>query len=43
MIPEFQSLKLPISKLVGDGEEHSTPEAVDRFAVKFEITAEEWK
>jgi restriction system protein len=40
-IPDFQSLMLPLLKLVNDGREHSFRESVDRLADQFHLTKEE--
>jgi restriction system protein len=41
MIPDFQSLMLPLLKIGADGKEHSTTEAVNVLAEQFKLTDEE--
>jgi restriction system protein len=42
-IPDFQSIMLPLLKLTGDGEEHSTREFTDKLAAHFSLSEEELK
>ncbi len=42
-VPDFQSIMLPLLKLTGDGEEHSTHEFLDKLAEHFSLTEEELK
>ncbi len=39
-IPDFQSIMLPLLELAGDGEVHSTQQAVDDLADRFGLTEE---
>jgi restriction endonuclease Mrr len=34
-VPDFQSLMLPLLKIAGDGNEHSTSEAIETLAQQF--------
>lgn len=43
MIPDYQTLMLPLLKLVSDGEEHKYREIVENLATEFELTEEERK
>lgn len=40
-IPDFQTLMLPALKLAGDGQEHTTAEAVESLAQQFQLSGEE--
>jgi restriction system protein len=42
-IPDYQTVKLPLLKFAGDGQEHSLREAVDYLADAFKLTNEERK
>lgn len=43
MIPDYQSLMLPLLKLVSDGQEHKYRDLIENLAVEFEVTDEERK
>lgn len=43
MIPDYQSLMLPLLKLVSDGHEHNYRELIEGLAVEFRVTDEERK
>ena len=43
MIPDYQTLMLPLLKLVSDGQEHKYRDIIENLAVKFEVTDEERK
>lgn len=43
MIPDYQSLMLPLLKLVSDGQEHKYRDLIERLALEFNITNEERK
>ena len=43
MIPDYQSLMLPLLKLVSDGQEHKYRTLIESLAVEFEVTNEERK
>ncbi|HRR24156.1 MAG TPA: winged helix-turn-helix domain-containing protein, partial [Bacteroidia bacterium] len=43
MIPDYQSLMLPLMKLVSDGQEHKYRDLIEKLAVEFQITNEERK
>ena len=40
-IPDFQTLMLPVLKLAGDGQEHTSAEAVESLAQQFQLSDEE--
>lgn len=40
-IPDFQTLMLPLLKLLEDGEEHTIRDCVEKLAEQFQLTAEE--
>jgi len=40
-VPDYQSLMLPLLKVLGDGEEHSLHEVIETLADQFELTEEE--
>lgn len=40
-IPDYQTLMLPVLKILGDGKEHSLRELVDRLAAEFGLTEDE--
>jgi restriction system protein len=40
-VPDFQTLMLPLLKLAGDGEPHTTTEAIDRLAQQFRLSADD--
>jgi hypothetical protein len=40
-VPDFQTLMLPLLKLAGDGEPHTTTEAIDRLAQQFGLSADD--
>jgi restriction system protein len=42
-IPDYQSLMLPLLKLIGDKQEHSLREAIERLAEEYDLTDEESK
>ena len=43
VVPDFQSIMLPLLQFYNDGEEHSVREAVDELAKWFELSEEELK
>ena len=43
MIPDYQSLMLPLMKLVSDGQEHKYRDLIEKLAIEFQITDEERK
>jgi restriction system protein len=43
MIPDYQSLMLPLLKLVSDGQEHKYRDLVENLATEFEVTDQERK
>jgi restriction system protein len=43
MIPDYQSLMLPLMKLVSDGQEHKYRDLIENLAIEFQITDEERK
>jgi len=43
MIPDYQSLMLPIMKLVSDGQEHKYRDLIEKLAFEFQVTDEERK
>ena len=43
MIPDYQSLMLPLLKLVSDGQEHKYRDLIESLAIEFEVTDEERK
>jgi restriction system protein len=43
MIPDYQSLMLPLLRLVSDRQEHKYRDLIEKLATKFEITDEERK
>jgi len=43
MIPDYQSLMLPIMKLVSDGQEHKYRDLIEKLAIEFQVTDEERK
>lgn len=43
MIPDYQSLMLPLLKLLSDGKEHKYRELIETLVEKFHLTAEERK
>jgi restriction system protein len=43
MIPDYQSLMLPILKLVSDGKEHKYRDLTEKLAAEFEVTDDERK
>ena len=43
MIPDYQTLMLPLLKLVSDGQEHKYRDIIENLAIKFEVTDEERK
>jgi hypothetical protein len=42
-VPDFQSLMLPLLKLAGDGEPHTSAEAVERLAQEFQLSDDDRK
>lgn len=40
-VPDFQTLMLPVLKLLADGNEHILQESIDALAVQFQLTLEE--
>jgi restriction system protein len=43
MIPDYQTLMLPLLKLVADGQEHNYRDLIERLAEEFRVTDEERK
>ena len=43
MIPDYQTIMLPLLEFAGDKKEHHIREAIDYLAEKFSLTAEERK
>ena len=43
MIPDYQSLMLPLLKLVSDGQEHKYRDLIENLAIEFKVTDEERK
>lgn len=43
MIPDYQSLMLPILRLVSDGKEHTFRDLIEELAVEFDVSDEERK
>lgn len=43
MIPDYQSLMLPILKLVADKQEHKYRDLIENLATEFQVTDEERK
>lgn len=43
MIPDFQTLMLPLLKYVSDGQEHKYRDIIEHLAAEFEVTDEERK
>jgi restriction system protein len=43
MIPDYQSLMLPLLKLVSDGQEHKYRDLIESLAIEFEVTHDERK
>ena len=43
MIPDYQTLMLPLLKLVSDGQEHKYRDIIEKLAIEFEVTDEERK
>lgn len=43
MIPDYQSLMLPLLNLVSDGKEHNYRDLIEKLAVEFQVTDEERK
>jgi restriction system protein len=43
MIPDYQTLMLPLLKLVSDGQEHKYRDIIENLATEFEVTDEERK
>lgn len=43
MIPDYQSLMLPLLKLVADGQEHKYRDLIESLAIEFEVTDEKEK
>jgi restriction system protein len=43
MIPDYQSLMLPLLKLLADGQEHKYRDLIEKLAVEFQVTDEERK
>ena len=41
MIPDYQTLMLPLLQLIADGKEYTLNEAVDSLARQFKLTDEE--
>ncbi len=41
MIPDYQSIMLPLLKLSSDGSEHSLKQAVEQLSDEFQLTKEE--
>src|SRR6266567_2496283 len=40
-IPDFQTLMLPVLRILGDGADHPAPAVIDAVATEFKLTAEE--
>ena len=40
-VPDFQTLMLPLLKMLGDGEQHTLAEAVERLAQEFQLSADD--
>jgi hypothetical protein len=40
-VPDFQTLMLPLLELAGDGQQHTSAEAVDALAQRFQLSADE--
>src|SRR3989442_13354784 len=38
-VPDFQTLMLPLLELAGDGQEHTSPAAVESLAQRFQLSA----
>ena len=43
MIPDYQSLMLPLLKLLGDRQEHKVRDIIENLAMQFQLTEEERK
>ena len=43
VIPDYQSLMLPLLKYAGDGKEHRIRDAVEKLAEEFRLSEEERK
>ncbi len=43
MIPDYQTLMLPLLKLVSDGQEHRYRDLIEKLAVEFKVTEDERK
>lgn len=43
MIPDYQSLMLPILKLVSDRQEHKYRDLIEKLAAEFQVSDEERK
>ena len=43
MIPDYQTLMLPLLKLVSDGQEHKYRELIENLAAEFQVTDQERK
>lgn len=43
MIPDFQTLMLPLLRLISDGQEHKFRDLIERLAVEFDVTDKERK
>lgn len=43
MIPDYQSLMLPLLRLVADGQEHKYRDLIEKLAIEFNVTDEERK
>src|SRR4051812_42017583 len=43
MIPDYQSLMLPLLKLVSDRQEHKYRDLIEKLAIEFQVTDEERK
>jgi restriction system protein len=43
MIPDYQTLMLPLLKLVSDGQEHKYRDIIEQLAIEFEVTEDERK
>ena len=41
MIPDFQTLMLPLLKFIGDGEVYTTQQAVEYLSKEFKVSEEE--
>ncbi len=40
-IPDYQTLMLPVLRILGDGADHTAPAVIDALATEFKLTPEE--